>query len=166
MKTLLLALCIGLVSMVSAGGVVHFDSQKLAESYEPLKKAETDLQNFQAKLTQQLQGIQKEYQMLASELQQTAATMDEFQLENKKLELEQIGQRYQMAEQSYQQKLASKQQAIMMPLTERLRQALEALAKENGYDYILDKLATSYANPSKDITDKVIAKLKALTPAN
>jgi outer membrane protein len=62
--------------------------------------------------------------------------------------------------------LFAKQNELMKPVQDRVFKAIQDVAVEEGYDYILDKsgeILMMYANPKYDLTDKVLAKLK-VTP--
>ena len=58
--------------------------------------------------------------------------------------------------------LLKKQQELMAPVLEKVQKAIEAVAKEKGYTYILDAAAgVLYADPQYDVSDLVRQKLQA-----
>ncbi len=62
--------------------------------------------------------------------------------------------------------LFAKQNELMKPVQDRVFKAIQDVAVEEGYDYVLDKsgeILLMYANPKLDLTDKVLEKLK-VTP--
>ncbi len=62
--------------------------------------------------------------------------------------------------------LFAKQNELMKPVQDRVFKAIQDVAVEEGYDYVLDKsgeILMMYANPKLDLTDKVLEKLK-VTP--
>ncbi len=62
--------------------------------------------------------------------------------------------------------LFAKQNELMKPVQDRVFKAIQDVAVEEGYDFILDKsgeILLMYANPKLDVTDKILGKLK-VTP--
>lgn len=62
--------------------------------------------------------------------------------------------------------LFAKQNELMKPVQDRVFKAIQDVATEDGYDFVLDKsgeILLMYANPKLDLTDKVLEKLK-VTP--
>jgi outer membrane protein len=56
-----------------------------------------------------------------------------------------------------------KQNEIMKPIQNKLFQILEAVAKDDGYDYIFDKsgeILLLYANEKHDLTQKVLQRMQ------
>ena len=65
--------------------------------------------------------------------------------------------------------LFQKQNDLMKPVQDRVFKAIQEVATEEGYDYVLDKsgeILMMYANEKHDLTPKVLQKLQAtLAPA-
>jgi outer membrane protein len=60
--------------------------------------------------------------------------------------------------------LFQKQNEIMKPVQDKVFNAIQKVAADNGYDYILDKSGDAlllFSNDKYDLTDKVLAALKA-----
>jgi outer membrane protein len=56
----------------------------------------------------------------------------------------------------------------MKPVQDRVFKAIQDVAKEEGYDYVLDKggeILMMYANEKHDLTPKVLEKLHATVTA-
>jgi outer membrane protein len=65
--------------------------------------------------------------------------------------------------------LTKKQVEIMKPVQDRMYQAIQEVAKEDGFDYIIDKsgqIFLMYTNEKFDLTNKVIEKIGKLKKAN
>ena len=64
-------------------------------------------------------------------------------------------------EQTANEKIEDKLQELLAPVNEKAQKAIEAVAKEKGYSYILDSGAGSiiYALPSDNILDATKQKL-------
>ncbi len=59
--------------------------------------------------------------------------------------------------------LFKKQNELMKPVQDRIFKAVQDVAKEEGYDYVLDKsgdILLMYANEKYDLTQKIFNKLK------
>jgi outer membrane protein len=60
--------------------------------------------------------------------------------------------------------LFQKQNEVMKPIQNKLFQVLEELAKDEGYDYIIDKsgdILLLYANSKNDLTQVVLERMRA-----
>ncbi|WP_245771902.1 OmpH family outer membrane protein [Rhodothermus profundi] len=58
--------------------------------------------------------------------------------------------------------LFRQQETLLRPIQERVLEAIEAVARDQGYDYVLDKAAAPvllYAPPEHDLSDRVLAEL-------
>lgn len=59
--------------------------------------------------------------------------------------------------------LFQKQNEVMKPIQNKLFQVLEDVAKEDGYDYIIDRsgeILVLYANEKNDLTQKVLQRMQ------
>jgi len=60
--------------------------------------------------------------------------------------------------------LFQKQNEVMKPIQNKMFQALETVAKEDGYDYVFDRsgdILVLYANEKNDLTPKVLSRMQA-----
>lgn len=58
--------------------------------------------------------------------------------------------------------LFRQQEALLRPIQERVLEAIETVARDEGYDYVFDKAAAPmllYAPPEHDLSDRVLAEL-------
>jgi len=56
-------------------------------------------------------------------------------------------------------KLAKKQQELTQPILAQVNEVVAKVAKDNGYDYVLNTAALVYANEDHDLTEKVLEEL-------
>lgn len=65
-----------------------------------------------------------------------------------------------------EQQMQKRQQDLVKPIMDKINTVLDALRKENGYTIIFDTAAGSIvaADPAADLTDTVLARLKAAAP--
>jgi len=76
-------------------------------------------------------------------------------------ELADLQKRMQDFQTSAQQKIEAKSQEYMKPLYDRVHAAIDAIAKEKGYTYVLDSSQTSLlvSPPADDMMVAVKAKM-------
>ena len=67
-------------------------------------------------------------------------------------------------EQRIQQQLQQKQQELIGPINKKAYDAIQAVAKENGYGYVFEKQALLVAPPGEDIIQLVAKKLQIKLP--
>jgi len=130
-------------------------------------QVEKELQLFEQKLLDQLKVKQEyaqmkleEYQTLFSEGKLTPEQQKQMEQELLKLDKE-IREFTQQSE----QKLLEKRNEKLQPIIEKLQKAIDDIAKEEGYDYILNASNMTgispilHAPPEHNITQKLLKKL-------
>jgi len=133
------------------------------------KQVEADLQSHSTQLQTQIQSKYQEYQAKLSSYQQGAANMVDAVRNEKEQELTDLGNRLKQFEQDAQASLQKKQNELMQPLFTKVGSTINAVAEEEGYDFILSTGVGGvdivlFAKPENDISDKVLTKL-GVTPA-
>ena len=124
----------------------------------------TEVQN---KLNDVQKKYQAEYELIGKELQkqyEEIQNMKEDELpairERKLTQFQETQRKGEAFEQQVMQDLQKQQQELMAPVLQKVRNAIEAVAKEGGYTFIQEKeMLLYYAAPVEDVTDKVKAKL-------
>ncbi|MCD6505862.1 OmpH family outer membrane protein [Candidatus Poribacteria bacterium] len=114
-------------------------NEEISKLEEQGKKMSEDLRTLQEKYDKQrifIDDKKKEQEMLQ-------------QIERKKEEIRQFIQ-------AGQQQLDKKRQELTEPIIKEIDQVVQQIGKEEGFDLIVDKIATLYVNPQFDITEKVI----------
>ena len=130
-----------------------------------------EVRQVQIKLDQEQKNIEYEYTNLAFQLdslyksyEQTQMLMSEERrnkeqdkIRNKQAELE----RFQMEQVGPQGKIYQIQEQLMAPIYQKIDDAIQKIAAQEGYDYIFNIVAGGivFAKPEFDITDKVIYEL-------
>ena len=104
----------------------------------------TDLDTFSKtkgdELNKQAEAFQKEVQAYQAE----GAKMTEAQRTAKESELQKKQQNLQQLQQTAQQDLASRRDTAVKPIIEKLNNAVNKVAKANGFDFIIDATALIY----------------------
>jgi outer membrane protein len=83
----------------------------------------------------------------------------------KRGELQKMLQELQNEDQRIQQQLQQRQQELIAPINKKAFDAIQAVAKENGYSYVIEKDALLVAPPGDDIIPLVAKKLNVKLPA-
>ena len=84
--------------------------------------------------------------------------MSELVKKDKEEELTSLGTRIQNFQQQAQQSLEQQEQALIEPIVNKAKKAIEQVAKENGYTYIFDTSAGSLLFWEE--SDNVLASVK------
>lgn len=168
-----LALAMGLV--LTAGAplaaqspkIVFIDSQRLRNEAPGLQAAKTKIEQemtkFQAQADSTLGPLQQEFQNEVEQFQQQQSMMTADKRDSQQKALAQKQQQLQQRSQELQQQAQTKQNEILQPALEKVNQVIDQLRKEKGYAFILDVASGGViaADPSLDITDEVLTRLKA-----
>jgi outer membrane protein len=140
---------------------------------EAIMKQLPEAQDAQRKLDNLVQEWQAELRKLESEWKQKYDAYDRDKLimsdqtrAEKEKELVDLENRImQYREQKFGQngELFQKQEEFMKPIQNKIFNALEKIAKDEGYDFVFDKsgeILLLYANEKYDLTNKVLQALK------
>jgi outer membrane protein len=124
------------------------------------KKADTTLGEFRNALAQQFETYKAEYngqgRLLSSK---DTAKYTKVQLEVKRKSLMGLLAKLQGYEQEAGQQLDQKRQALLAPIHKKAADAIQDVAKENGYGFVIEKDALHAYPPSDDILPLVKKKL-------
>lgn len=161
LKTLLLAtaLCIGTVSFTQAQSkVAHINTQELIAAMPAAKSAQAELETLSKTYQTDIQASITEYQNTAKQYESEAATKTDEENQKRGLELQEKQQRIQQFRADAQKDLAEKEAELFKPIQEQAMKAINDVAKEQGYQYVLDR-ATLIVAEGKDILADVKKKL-------
>jgi len=128
-------------------------------------KLDTQLNQFQQALYQTAQDKQNAFNDAVAKFYKDSATLNAGVKEVRRTELQKQVQELSGVEQAIQQQMQQKQQELALPLQRRLQAAIQDVAKENGYTYVLPKEALLVAPPGDDLSALVRKKLGIKTPA-
>jgi outer membrane protein len=146
----------------------YVDSEVILEQMPEYIKAQGDLQQFEKMWTDTLNQMTQAYQKAIADYKKTAATMTD----KKKAEAEgKIGAQEQAIQDLNKDKFAQntgeyykRYEQLLKPIKEKLVKGIEAVAKDEGMQYIFNKpqdaLLIPYADITFDVTYKVLDKLK------
>ena len=146
----------------------HTNSQKLVEEMPETTKAREELQLLTDKHKKRFDEMQAEYQQKYTEIlenselaDESPEKWDELTMEDKQAEFMSLQQRIQAYEQNASEKINAKQIELFTPITEKVQNAIKAVAEEEEFIYIFDESTLLYFSTTQsiDVTDKIKAKL-------
>jgi outer membrane protein len=139
----------------------YIDSNELLEMMPGKDSIQTAIQNYGKSLESQLQTMYGEYQTKLQDYQSNAGTMSDIIRQTKEKELIDLESRIQTFQQQADTDLQEKQIQLLQPLLDKAKNAINAVAKENGYTYIFDvgTGAFLYYEKGDNILQLVKAKL-------
>lgn len=147
-------------STKAQGKIGYVSLQELVPSMPEYKKADTAMNDFQTALGQNFDDMRKEFNEQDSVLNsKDTSKYTKAQLELKRKNLGELYQKLQGWQQTAQQMSQQKQQELLAPITKKATEAIQAVAKENGYAYILSKEQLLVSPPADDILPLVKKKL-------
>jgi len=141
--------------------IAHINLDSLQKLMPEHKKAELDMQEYAKQLESQITAMQAELQTKYAEYQEKSKDMAEIVRASKEKELNDLNQRIQDFQQQAQLDYQKKSAELSKPLFEKAKKAIEQVAKENGYKYVLDTSSgmVLYSEPTEDIMHLVVKKL-------
>lgn len=160
-------LTIGLVlTLVVSGFAQKFgycNSVALLTELAEVKQADSDLQAYQTQLTKKGQEMVKDLQDKAAELdrKQQQGTISPKDYETQAAKLKEEEDKIGAYEQEVYQKLGQKREELYKPILERVNNAMQKVAKDNGFLLVFDTSTQVllYADESLDLTKQVKAEL-------
>ena len=150
-------------SELIAQKIGHLNSAAILSEMPEVLAADAELETLQQQLVAQAQrkieSLQQDYQELLRQEQQ--GDLSPRRLQEEQMRLREKEQELSMEEQNIQTTLMRKRNELINPILERVQDAIDEVAKENNFQYILDTSGGSvlFADDSNDITGMVRAKL-------
>jgi outer membrane protein len=138
----------------------YISLQELIPSMPEYKKADTSLNDYQSALGQNFEDMKREYYEKDSSLtSRDTLKLTKAQLEIKRREVSELLVKLQGWQQQAQQLYQQKQQELIAPIQKKAIEAVNAVAKEKGYTYVLSKEALLVSPPAEDMLPLVKKKL-------
>jgi len=142
--------------------IAYIDIIKIREGFSDFTEAE---QKFQKKM-QVVQASIKSKETQLQSMEEDYKKQEMLLSEEKKMEKQQEMQQELMAYQQMVQEAQTNAQEIeaelLAPVHQKLKIAIEKVAKREGFDYVLDVSNTYYANEAYDITSQVLRVLPSI----
>ena len=145
LKVALVAVC-----FVKVGNYAHaqtkngyVNTQLILSLMPEVKTVKSQLDIYQKQFIDELTSMNNELQTKVKQFQAGKATMTDAVRTSKQGELQDIQKRIQDYQNDAQQKYEAKSNELIKPLSDKIHTAVEAVAKEKGYTYVLDSGQTA-----------------------
>lgn len=164
----LLFVCLfaALAFTASAQKIGYVNAQEIVALMPDVKEANSNLETYSAQLSKRAEQMYQSLQTKAAALQQKRdnGEISPKQLEVEMANLQQEEQKLMEFQGKSQNEIAVKQQELLAPILKKVQDAIDAIAKEESYTYILDASQGMilYADETTDITSKVKTRLGIL----
>lgn len=159
-KILMMVLMLAPLS-VFAQKFAHYNTEEIAKVYPAYLTAQSELEALGKQYESDLQDMQKELQTKFEKYQaevneSTPANMRQ----RREQELSDLQQRIQQAYQDNQQAYQAEAAKKMQPIMQKLSEAVDAVLKEGGYVYGIDKATVSGVAINESISTDITADIK------
>lgn len=162
---MMFALCLIVAGEAEAQSKIgYISSQELVSIMPEMKKADSSLQDLQNALIQSATDRQNAFYAAVEKFNKDSTNYTEAQKTVKRAELTKMGQDLGGEEDRIRQQLQQRQQQLVQPINQKAYDAVQAVAKENGYTYVFEKEALLVAPPGEDILPLVAKKLGIALP--
>ena len=171
MKKFLTAALITATALVITSGVNaqtkigYISTQELVSIMPETAKADSNLQQYRTALIQNAQEKQSSLESAIEKFNKDSSTMSVSVKDVKRGELQKMLNDLQAEDQRIQQQLQQRQQELIQPINRKAFDAVQSVAKENGYTYIFEKDALLVAPPGDDVLQLVAKKMNIKVPA-
>jgi outer membrane protein len=174
MRKLFFVLAFGFATLLSNAQTAplkigYADVEYIFSQMPEAKQIESELQTLQTQLKKKYDAMVADFQNKLKIYQDPAnANMPDAVRQNSERELQQLQQNIQKLEQDSQGDLQRKNAALLEPVQAKVGKAIEDVAKENGFSFILNPGISGadfilYGDEKLDVSDLVLKKL-GITP--
>mgnify|MGYP002525683715 CR=1 FL=1 len=164
------AFIVALVAMLAFGGnamaqktikLGHINSNDLMQIMPGRDSAQTALQKEVEELQADMEAMKKEYETKVNDYMAKRDQLSELIRKSKESDLQAMASRIEEFQANAQKLLEERQEALLKPIIDRAKKAIEEVGKENNYTYIFDAGvgAVLYSQDSDDIMPLVKKKL-------
>jgi len=142
-KTLLFAaaLFIGSTSFMNAQSkIAHINTAELVESMPTMKTAQSELEKLAKTYEVSIQEMIKEYQNKTKQYDAEASTKTDEENQKRLEEVTGMQQSIGAYQKQAQEDLQKKEAELMKPIYDKAREAIQKVAKAQGFNYVLDSM--------------------------
>jgi outer membrane protein len=171
--TLLFVLALGIITtqaqtQTASTKIGFADVDYIFSQMPEAKQIDAELKSTQTQLKNQIDAKTQEFQKKLADYQQNLNTMLDAVRQNTERELTQLQENLQKLQQDAQTTIQNKQAQLMEPVYKKVGKAIEEVAKENNYTFVLNQQIGGldvilYGDEKNDVSDLVLKKL-GVTP--
>ncbi|MBE6212664.1 MAG: OmpH family outer membrane protein [Rikenellaceae bacterium] len=144
-KLFILVAALFTIGTVSAQKFARINVQEVVMAMPEFDEAQKNLEAFGKDLNEQMEQIQVEFNNKLADFQKNQATMAASVKQMRQQELEQLQQRFSEFQQIAQQDFQKKQAELIEPVQKKAQEAVNKVAKANGYIVVFDVSVPSLA---------------------
>jgi outer membrane protein len=139
----------------------YIDFNTLLAEMPGIDSVKTKLQNYQKTLTDQMDAMKAEFENKYMDYQSQAAGMSDLIRQTKEKELSDLQMRIDAFQQKASQDLTAKQQELVAPFIDKAKAAINEVAKEQKYTYVLNAIedVVIYKDEANDLMTLTKKKL-------
>lgn len=169
MKHFLIVLCIstgifGFSTTTNAQKIGYISADEIIQLMPEAATVQKELDQYQQSLYQNAQDKQNAFNETLQKFIKDSSTMSASLKEVKRNDLQKQSQELAGEQQKIQNEFAQKRQELSVPIQKKLQEAIEAVAKENGYTYVMPREALIVMPPANDLGTLVMKKLGLKEP--
>lgn len=157
----LIALSIALSGSLQAQNFGYVNSASILATMPEVSQADANLEALQKQLQKKgqnmLEQLQQDYMALQQKVQE--GSLSPKQQEEEAQKLQEREQEIGKFEQDMRKQVNEKRESLLGPIYEKVNEAIQTVAEENGFQFVFDQNVLLYADDSQDISTMVKAKL-------
>ena len=163
----IVAFTVGTMTFAKAQKIAHISLDSLITTMPESKTAQDVAQKYLKDLENQVASMDTELQTKYADYMKNKDTYSALVASTKEAELQDLNKRIEdfkaQAQQDYQRKYGE----LSKPIYDKAKKAIDLVAKENGYKYVLDTSTGNvlYTEPADDILPLVKKKLETMPAA-
>jgi outer membrane protein len=146
--------------------IAYVNTQAIFQAAPGRAEAESQFEKEMNTLRQQVQRMEDSLNTMVSEYQKAASGLDSATRARRETAIRAKQDEYRQRATNLDQQLGQRRDALLQPIMERIRTALDQIRAEDGYALILNNDAQSSfivsADKNLDITERVVARLRTL----
>ena len=147
MKKIIFMLALVLPMLVNAQKLGHINSQELLAAMPELKDMQAKLDTLAGQYEVQFANMQEEFNKKVAEFQQQQSTMTAGVREFRQQEIAELEQRIYLFRQTAQEDIQKKQQEFLMPIQQKMMDAIKKVGAEQGCAYVMEAMTLHYISP-------------------
>ena len=155
----------GFSTTTNAQKIGYISADDVIQLMPEAAAVQKELDQYQQSLYQNAQDKQNAFNESLQKFLKDSATMSASLKEVKRNDLQKQSQELAGEQQKIQNEFEQKRQELSVPIQKKLQAAIEAVAKENGYTYVMPTQALIIMPPANDLGPLVIKKLGLKEPA-
>jgi len=167
LKVLVAAVCLVLVANVSQAQtkIGYIDAETVLYLMPDVAKIDSQMRQFQVdSIGAEYTSLMQTYQYKDSVFRDTVKPLAPAVKEQYRKDLAQLTQTLSNWQEIAQQAYTNKQNILLAPVMKKINDAINAVAKEKGYAYVMTRESLLVAPETDNLLQAVAAKLKVTVP--